>query len=575
MNRRKKAVRSLSLVLVLAMCLGMAAFSVSAEQAAYELLDFVEIVGKEGREYRVCSICGKDETVKILLRLEQRSNTSGESGSASLSKLSKQEIIDLLNSAPTTMPSDIFVTTPSCDSPYQTGKVRTEVLEAVKDRLNVLRRIAGLPAVTLDSAICEEAQYGAVILGKLGTLSHTPSKPADMDDAFYKKAYSATSSSNIYAGLALMSTPDGFMDDSDGSNVDRLGHRRWQLNPALGKVGFGYVDNGNGYRKFTTEKVFDKSGRTTDYDYIAWPASGNFPSDLSCFETNTAWSVSLNPSRYQTPSASSVSVTLTRESDGKSWSFSGRNSYQPSGSGLYFNVETSGYGINNCIIFRPDGISKYDGVYTVKIDGLNAKSGGSSSLTYQVDFFATKDGSATKPTNPTTVTFTDVKSTDWFRPFVEKAATAGLMEGTGNGKFAPYDDLYIAQALVLAYQIDSKETGHTLPKVSGAWYMPYYQYCLDNGIVTSSQVKPSDLTRKASRFDMVSILDKAIPKSRMEAVKTVNSVPDVKESDPYGSVVYKWYRAGIVGGDSAGRFNGNNNIARAEVAVILCQINKL
>ena len=58
-------------------------------------------------------------------------------------------------------------------------------------------------------------------------------------------------------------------------------------------------------------------------------------------------------------------------------------------------------------------------------------------------------------------------------------------------------------------------------------------------------------------------------------MKTVNSVPDVKESDPYGSVVYKWYRAGIVGGDSAGRFNGNNNIARAEVAVILCQINKL
>ena len=472
MKWRKKAVRSLSLLLVLAMCLGMAAFSVSAEQGETdpcanghswsEMRTVVEAtcvqkgesartctvcgetqtsvilqtahswvnkaeaatVGKEGREYRVCSNCGKDETVKILPKLEQKSNTSGESGSASLSKLSRQEIIDLLNSAPTTMPGDIFVTTPSCASPYQTDKVRTEVLEAVKDRLNVLRRIAGLPAVTLDSAMCEEAQYGAVILGKLGTLSHTPSKPADMDDAFYKKAYSATSSSNIYAGLALMSTPDGFMDDSDGSNVDRLGHRRWQLNPALGKVGFGYVDNGNGYRRFTTEKVFDKSGRTTDYDYIAWPASGNFPSDLSCFEADTAWSVSLNPSCYQKPAASAVTVSLTRESDGKTWSFSGRNSYQASSSGLYFNIDNAGYGVDNCIIFRPDGISKYEGVYTVSIQGLKDRNGAAAGLTYQVDFFATKGGTPTtpttptEPTNPTTPTITVDNIPAWGTAYV-------------------------------------------------------------------------------------------------------------------------------------------------------------
>lgn len=502
-----------------------------------------------------------------------------DSGSASISKLSKQEIVDLLNSAPLTMPDAPFVTAPSCTAPYSPGKVKTEVLDAAAARLSALRRVAGLPAVTADPALCEEAQYGAVLLAA-SEFSHYPAQPSDMDNSFYSKGKSATSSSNIYAGLPLTYTPDGFMDDSDGGNIDRLGHRRWQLNPQLGKVGFGYAVVNTGYRNYTAEKVFDRSGTTSDYNFIAWPSSGNFPNDLSAFEKNTAWSVTLNPSRYQTPSASSVSVTLTRESDGKSWSFSGRNSYQASGSGLYFNVETNGYGVNNCIIFRPDGIDKYEGIYTVTISGLSPKSGSDSSLSYQVDFFSSKDytptpTTPTTPTNPTTVTFSDVKSTDWFKTYVEKAATAGLINGTGNGKYEPQANLELAQAMVLAYQIDSKATGRTLPQASGAWYMPYYQYCLDNGIITASQVSQSDLTRKASRFEMVAILDKAVPADNLKPVKTVTSIPDLTEGAPYGATVYKWYRAGILSGDSEGRFNGGSDISRAEMAVILCQLNGL
>lgn len=32
---------------------------------------------------------------------------------------------------------------------------------------------------------------------------------------------------------------DGFMEDSDAGNIAMVGHRRWQLNPKMGKVGFG------------------------------------------------------------------------------------------------------------------------------------------------------------------------------------------------------------------------------------------------------------------------------------------------------------------------------------------------
>lgn len=495
-----------------------------------------------------------------------------DSGSASLPKLSKQEMASLLASASTQTPDSVFVTAPSCTAPYSSGQVRQEVLDAAAKRLSALRRIAGLPAVTTDQALCYHAQYGAVLLAA-SNFDHNPQQPADMDDNFYARGKAATSSSNIYAGLTFLRTLDGFMDDSDAGNVARVGHRRWQLSPKMGKVGFGYAETSTGYRRYTAEWVFDTSANVSDYSYIAWPASGNFPNDLEGFGKDTAWSVSLNPSRYKLPTAADLTVTLTRESDGKVWTFSGKDQYTAADSGLYFNVELSDRGINNCIIFRPDGIGSYEGVYTVRIDGLRSSGFQNTSLCYQVDFFKSAGYQPEKPAQP--VSFTDVKESDWFKTAVEKVAAAGLMTGHGDGRFAPDGELEISQVLKLAAEIDMKATGGKLPAAGGKWYAPYYQYCLSRGIVTSQQVKASDLERAATRYEMVAILDRAVPASRMTPVKTVDSIPDVAVGSQYGPVVYKWYRAGIVEGSGGGYFRGNSSIKRSEVATILCRINNL
>ena len=309
-----------------------------------------------------------------------------DSGSTSLPKLSKEEITQLLRENPNTMPDQVFDVTPSVTAPYSIGQVSSQALQRAVDRLNALRRIAGLPSVTLDASLCENAQYGAVLTAANGGLSPSPSKPADMDESFYKQGYSAASSSNLYAGVTLAFAPDGFMDDSDSSNISQVGHRRWQLNPTLGKVGFGYAQSSSGYGRYVTEKVFDRSGSGCDYDFIAWPASGNFPTNTGGFETNTAWSVTLNPQKYAIPSLSQLTITLVRESDGKSWVLSGNESYN-AGAGRYLNVNTGNYGVANCIIFRPDNIDRYEGVYTVTIDGLKSKSGSPAAFSYQVDFF--------------------------------------------------------------------------------------------------------------------------------------------------------------------------------------------
>ena len=413
------------------------------------------------------------------------------SGSTEMAKLSKGEIAQLIQGTPTTMPDHVFDVEPVVNAPYATGKVSQEALMTAVNRLNVLRRIAGLPAVTLDQALSENAQYGAVLTAHNGVLSHYPGQPEDMSDSFYEQAYEAVSSSNLYAGRHLGNSPDGFMDDSDASNVSRLGHRRWQLNPTLGKVGFGYPENpGSRYNGYVVEKVFDRSGSGCDYDFISWPASGNFPSDTLGFTKNTAWSVTLNPQNYTIPRMSDLTVTITRQSDGKTWTLSGSQSYKMASSGLYLNVDTGGYGVSNCIIFRPDGVESYEGVYQVTIDGLKSKDGAAVDFTYQVDFFAANSyelpsgwaqadvseavalglvpsalqSSFTQATTRgefcalavqfyetvtgTTVagrlTFTDTNDVN-----VQKAAYLGVVNGVGDGSFHPNDALNREQAAVM------------------------------------------------------------------------------------------------------------------------------
>lgn len=303
------------------------------------------------------------------------------SGSTALSKLTQEEIVQLLTENPLALPDGLYEEEPSITAPYAPGRVNPEALQAAAGRLNALRRIAGLPAVELDSALCENAQYGAVLLAA-SDFSHYPTQPADMDDAFYTLGRAATSSSSIAWGYTLTGAVDGFMDDSDSGNIAMLGHRRWQLNPTMGKVGFGYA----GSR--TAEKVFDRSGTGCDYDFIGWPASGNFPGRL--FDGDMAWSVTLNPLMYAQPSMPAITVTLTRMSDGSVWTLSGTDTYNPNNA-LYLNVDSNGYGVSNCIIFRPDGVSAYEGTYRVRIDGLTDRSGNPVDFSYQVDFFDYSD----------------------------------------------------------------------------------------------------------------------------------------------------------------------------------------
>lgn len=285
-----------------------------------------------------------------------------------------------------------YATAPSLSAPYAAGSLASGFLGDGLNTVNYVRYLAGLPDdVVIDPTYQDWAQHGSVLLDASG-FSHTPSRPADMDTAFYNLGYKATSASNIGLGNeTLASFVFNCMDDSDAENIRMLGHRRWILYPPIAKTGLGFADTRSDMY------VFDYS-RTpaATYDSIKWPAAGVFPAEV--VNAYTPWSVTLNPATYTVAAGTAgYQVTLRRVNDGKTWTFT---SADTNAGGEYFNVETSRYGIANCIIFRPDPntIGNYQpgDKFQVTLSGpiKRVSDGKPVTVTYETDFIS-QDGPKT------------------------------------------------------------------------------------------------------------------------------------------------------------------------------------
>jgi hypothetical protein len=229
--------------------------------------------------------------------------------------------------------------------------------------------------VEADPARYEEVQSAALILELNRQLSHEPNRPTGMDDGIFVKGFKAAGSSNLCMGVYLPDSVWLYMDDS-GSELSEVGHRRWILNPTMGKTAFGHVGS------YSAMYAFDTSNTTAPLkEYAAWP-NGVFPVNL--LNGYLSWSVSVPEAFISNPEA--VSAEITRERGGKHWTLS-KNSDKTNGAG--FNI-SSGYGYRPAIIFRPDYLNKEylsdplytaEDVFRVKISGLT------QALEYTVKLF--------------------------------------------------------------------------------------------------------------------------------------------------------------------------------------------
>lgn len=330
---------------------------------------------------------------------------------------------------------------PSINSPYSPGKLREAYISEGVKAVNWVRYLAGLPDdIEADLTLGDQQQAAALLNAIHGELNHYPAQPQGMSAILYSLGANGAKSSNIAYGADnfMEAVVDLYMSDSSTGNIDRVGHRRWILNPSMKKTMFGAaLGQSETYEvAYSNMYSFDKSRPAAEvaYEYIAWPAAGQFP--LEVWHEKDPWSISLNPDIYDNTKTSSVTVKMTRQSDGKVWSFSAEDQDK---AGKYFTVDKGGYGIPYCIIFRPDLPMEYqaEDQFHVEVTGLYGKGSGQPlSLSYDTQFFKAKSGTEPLIEQPTSPTENSVQISPWAKEDYLKLSEYSLLDGLEGSNHA-------------------------------------------------------------------------------------------------------------------------------------------
>ncbi|MBL8693243.1 MAG: hypothetical protein JNJ88_04025 [Planctomycetes bacterium] len=226
--------------------------------------------------------------------------------------------------------------------PPQEGYAADDLRLKALRRLQQFRFLCDVPydAMVLDSKMNELCEAGAKLCKAIGRLDHTPANPG-LPDAEYKRGYEGTSHSNLCVGSGMPASVDSYMDDSDPSNVGRVGHRRWCLNPQMLKTGFGAAP------PYSAMWSMDRSRtKVPPIDYVSYPARGYMPREF--FRSNTAWSITSASAKFAARSKEKVRIAVRALDE---W-------YAPWGPPLPLsdvNVDLGGFGGAPCLIFRPKG----------------------------------------------------------------------------------------------------------------------------------------------------------------------------------------------------------------------------
>jgi len=173
--------------------------------------------------------------------------------------------------------------------------------------------------------------------------------------------------------------------------------------------------------------------------------------------------------------------------------------------------------------------------------------------------------------------FSDVRETDWYYNAAKYASKHGLMDGVGNGLFAPNAIMTRAMVVTILYRLDGK------PAVIGAnpfndvakdsWYMDAVTWAAKNGIVSGyshGRFGPDD---KITREQMAEILYNYAKYKGITPTGTLSvelTYPDRGKISPWAREAAMYCQLkDFIQGDGKGNFNPLSGTRRCEAAVIL------
>jgi len=253
---------------------------------------------------------------------------------------------------------------------------------------------------------------------------------------------------------------------------------------------------------------------------------------------------------FGTPSNGSLTAGGSAVSTSTRFSFTGSNS--------------NGYQSISTVTYTP--ASGYNGTATVPFYAYNTNGGVVANGTVYI--------TVTQPAQPVTpsISFSDVpknSNTSWYYDCVARLVSNKIVGGYPDGTFKPNGSVTNAEALKLimlaaGYPSQPNAEANGVP---GMWAANYLNAAINAGIVSSSEMKTSDLNKAINRNTIASITAKAL---KLTPVTDGSNSPFADSKDQW---VLALNKAGIIQGttEASGTtyFYGTQSLTRAQLCLII------
>jgi hypothetical protein len=171
--------------------------------------------------------------------------------------------------------------------------------------------------------------------------------------------------------------------------------------------------------------------------------------------------------------------------------------------------------------------------------------------------------------------FDDVSDSAWYLKYLDTAVGSGLINGRGDGVFAPDDSITGAEAVKLSACLGQLLSDGEVTLQNGSpWYVTYMDYAVEHGIIDAA-LDEYAANAPIMRSDLMDMVCRAIPEVLRTEINSIpdGSIPDVFASAYYSDSVYTLYRMGIVtGADERGSCLPDEYIRRSEVAALVARV---
>ncbi len=181
---------------------------------------------------------------------------------------------------------------------------------------------------------------------------------------------------------------------------------------------------------------------------------------------------------------------------------------------------------------------------------------------------------------PTPKTFCDVRSTDWFKPYVDDLSKDYIISGYSDGCFRPGNAITRAEFIKMVMEAEDMTytpnyDGTTayfkdVPADTSVWYAQYINAAASEKYITGyndGTFHPDDPITRAEAVQILYNVSASL--KDVSPVANFTRFSDVSSGDWFTNAIHAAYADGLVQGVSADRFEPHRNITRAEASKII------